>query len=127
MSKKVSVSLLMIIILLVSGCASNWNKTKMQSYSNDGFMGLSNSNPNLVTSPGYHTYSKDYRLMQDTLRRIPGIKKYWMNIEGGQVNVKLTLKDGLTSEQINNIYNQANRELSLMMPRYRIHLVGPAK
>ncbi|MEB3101852.1 hypothetical protein [Ferviditalea candida] len=128
MNKKISASLFTIIILLLSGCAiNNGDRTRIQSYSNDGYMGLSSANPNLVTSPGYHTYSKDYRLMQDTLKRIPGIRRYWMNIEGGQVNVRLVLKEGLTSGEISGIYDRAYKDLSLMMPRYRINLIQPAK
>ncbi len=123
-SKRLPIIVLALLVLFLAACTNDVRDSKntTDSYGEDGFMGVSNANPNLPLTPGYHSYSKDFQLMRQTLNKIEGIKSSSISIQGADVYVKLNLQNNLSQMQAEQVFATAQKALSFNMPRYRIHI-----
>ncbi|HZG76662.1 MAG TPA: hypothetical protein VEZ72_12500, partial [Paenibacillus sp.] len=62
-----STALLLTALLLLSGCGNEPHHMEANRYAEDGYLGMSNSNPNFRTNPSHHNYTKDRQLMRQAL------------------------------------------------------------
>ncbi|TBL72617.1 hypothetical protein [Paenibacillus thalictri] len=123
--KTTFVALMVGAAVLVAPACQKQNQSnggQVRSYSNDGYLGLTDVNPNLPTSPTYHTYGDDTRLMREVIKQIPDVRSSSLTINGPDASVKLKLNSGLTDAQMEAVRMDAYNQLATMMPRYRIHV-----
>lgn len=123
MHGKILLWAVVLTLVIVTGCGNGHQENnKLQTYSNDGYMGISSANPNMPTSPGYHSYGKDVRMMDQALRRIEGIRSSSITFNGPHVGVHLVLEPGIRAAQKEQIRQQAWQILTKEMPRYHIEV-----
>lgn len=95
-----------------------------KSYGNDGYLGITNANPNLQTSPTYHTYRNDVKVMAATLRTVPGVKDARVTFNGDRAHVKIIVDEGLSPEEARFIENAAYNALLPQVPRYHVKVTS---
>jgi hypothetical protein len=114
---------LAVLVLLTGmiGCGTGADtKPKIQSYPQDGYMGMTSVNPNNPLHPTYHHYQDDSNLMRAVLAQIPGITDSHIRIQDPHVDVRLKLSNQLTKEQAEEIRSTAQMALDTNMPRYHV-------
>ncbi|GIQ71325.1 hypothetical protein XYCOK13_41490 [Xylanibacillus composti] len=105
------------LLLLAAGCGNETGDARDYDR-NDGYLGLTSTNPNDPTNPGYHTYRDDIRMIRGTLREIEGVRDAQVRIEADTVRVRLNIPDGYSRTKIENIEKEAMHALEFMLPRY---------
>lgn len=110
--------------LLAAGCSGNNDNgnrgTKAQSYGNDGYLGLSNSNPHLLTRSGTQlNYRSDAGLATQQLKTLKGIQQMSISFQGPHLYVTIRPKPGVDEMQLRH---RAIGLLRYNMPRYTIHV-----
>lgn len=114
----------LVPLCLVAGCGGMGNHVQSQqtpqtkTYANDGYMGLSNTNPNLQNSPSYHTYGVDADMMSAAVAPIPGVRKVRIAANGTNATVHLTIPKELTEAEKSRIEQEALKSLRQQVPRY---------
>jgi hypothetical protein len=109
-------------VMLLAGCGGA--ERNMEShYTQDGYMGLSNSNPNLRTNPTHHNYRKDRQLMRQALREMGLDKQSSIVINGPEVTVTIDLQEDVSSEEKEAIRADAYAMLKGNNPRYRYRIL----
>lgn len=119
----------LVALSAVTACnKSPGGAQQMKSYGNDGYLGLSNSNPNLPIGRTYHNYDRDTKMMEDILRQIPEVARNRIVLNGSNAYVKLTLKGDPDAAETRRVEDRARKLLMDNMPRYAIYLTsnGPA-
>lgn len=126
MSNKWLLLPMLFILFAAAACGANngAQNQEVKSYDADGYLGLSNSNPNLQTSPTYHTYQEDIDLMRNTLRRFAEVRRSNIVINGPMVYVTLKVDGDLPSSKVLDVEDRARKQLSRMMPRYTIKVMA---
>ncbi len=112
------------VVWLAAACVNDNNGPNVKTYDRDGYMGLTESNPNLPAQPGYHTYNKDIDMMTDALRNIKGIQSSSVVINGAIAYVGLELPDDMPRSEVQRIEAEAYAQLTRMMPRYTIRVTS---
>jgi hypothetical protein len=127
---KISANILMfsIIAMVFVSCGQDTDRRQnTKQYADDGYLGMSNSNPNIPLNPSYHHYNNDIHLMRGVLKRIPEVKDATITIQGPHAYVALVLPDTLAPEDVRRIEDQAYSLLSFNMQRYDIHVTSGVK
>jgi hypothetical protein len=107
---------------LVSGCGARTdNSTRMQSYPRDGYLGLTDVNPNHVMSPGYHHYQDDLVMMDRIVRRVPGVTGAAVTVDGLTAHVRLNVATP-SQPEADRIQTEAYRRLIQQLPRYNMEV-----
>lgn len=115
------VTLGMVGLLFLSVlCACGTARTDRNAYPNDGYLGLSTSNPNLQTSRNYSNYRKDFQRAHQVLNQLQHVRDVRIILDGGVMRVRLKLNQELTEEQIGEVQQEAYRLLDFEFPRYSI-------
>lgn len=116
---------LILAISLTSGCNGNENRTDLDAhYDNDGYMGTTNTNPSLLTSPNSHTYSADMEMMKLALANVSGIRQSAIVINGSSATVRIQVEQHFQDTDIRKIRDEAQRKLSFMVPRYDVEVTA---
>ncbi|TLS49647.1 hypothetical protein FE782_23520 [Paenibacillus antri] len=113
--------LLLSALLLVGGCGSEPNHMDANQYAEDGYLGMSNSNPNFRTNPSHHNYTKDRQLMRQALREMDLDKRSSILMSGTDVTVTIRM-DNLTPADAAAIRSDAYLLLKGNVPRYDYHI-----
>ena len=117
--------LVLLIALASAGCSRGPGEAeggKPQTYGHDGYMGLSNSNPNLPSNPNYYSYSNDTKFMKEKLGELKGIEHIDFRFQDPDIYVNLRLSKELSEEQALRLTEEAQAMLQYNMPRYLIHV-----
>lgn len=111
--------LFVAMVVIISGCSSN-NKqvSNKDHYAEDGYMGLTNTNPSLIGEPNSHNYANDIEAMKRALKEVPNIRKTTIIHDGGYVNIHIHVEPGLTKEEQDNVAQIAQQKLAVMSPQY---------
>ncbi|MBD2871590.1 hypothetical protein [Paenibacillus arenilitoris] len=110
-----------LIVLLFGGCA-NQSSDRVKTYGHDGYMGLSNSNPNM---PGRHmalNYESDGNLVEQVLRPLKGIKNTQIVFNGTDLHVNLKVDRSLSDTEVRKLRSKAQFIVQKNMPRYDVHV-----
>ncbi|MFB9330672.1 hypothetical protein ACFFSY_32430 [Paenibacillus aurantiacus] len=115
--------MLLATALVASGCGrgNDGNRgPQAQSYGNDGYLGLSNSNPHLLTRSGSQlNYRSDAGLATQQLKTLKGIQQMSISFQGPHLYVTIRPKPGVDEMQLRH---RAIGLLRYNMPRYTIHV-----
>lgn len=122
----VSISLsCLMVIAAAAACGTNTSQNQhSKQYGEDGYLGLTNSNPNLQTSPSYHTYRKDIKMMSRTLSKVPGVQDARYTVNGNRVHIRIKVDERLSPEEAYKIEQDAYRSLLPIIPRYQIKITS---
>lgn len=114
--------LLLAILLAAAGCSqTDQNTSRPDVYGNDGYMGLSNSNPNLPRTGSAWSYRKDEAFAEELLRPLAGIKRIRIvRTAGAGMHVHLVIDAALSREEADRLTEQAGAVLRDNFPRYRV-------
>lgn len=117
---------LFVSAIMLAGCnVQRTGEERSRPYPNDGYLGLSQSNPNLQTSPTHYTYAKDVRLVREALNEWPQVRNAIVWIHGGTLHVRLQFDDGLVDEQeIDRLEQEALEKLEYTFPRYEVKVTS---
>lgn len=106
--------------MLLGGCGKDaGDKTK--AYGNDGYLGYTNTNPNLLNRSGT-LYEKDIAFIGQLLKPVSGIEKTEVGFNGDDANVTLRVGRNLSDEQREHIRAEAQTILQSNLPRYDVHV-----
>lgn len=106
--------------IMLGGCAKE-AADKAQTYHNDGYLGYSNSNPNLLNRSGT-LYEKDIQFIGELLKPVKGIRKTEVGFNGDDANVTLRVNRGLSDADRDRIRAEAQSILQSNFPRYDVHV-----
>ncbi|GKU77715.1 hypothetical protein [Paenibacillus sp. L3-i20] len=113
------VGALCTVISLAGGCF-NESKSEMKSYGRDGYMGYSNTNPNLLNKHSSLSYKDDARLIEQVLIPVKGIQRLKVSFTGGQVQVGIQVKKGLSGAEIEKVRTESLAIVQKNMPHYDV-------
>jgi hypothetical protein len=122
--KILSLGVIMVTLLMNTACLTETRDPEAGRYDEDGVLGMTNTNPNLRTSPTHYNYDADTHMMESTLREIRGVLDQRILINGENAYVKIRIPDGLTRNEIEQIEADAYDALSFQVPRYVFHLTS---
>ncbi|GAA3410106.1 hypothetical protein ACFFNY_22560 [Paenibacillus hodogayensis] len=107
------------IMLLISACGAKGGGTQqVKTYNNDGYLGITNTNPSMPMTPTYHTYEVDNAMMRDAVVPISGVRKVRITTHGANATVRLTVPKELAPEEKARIQTEALQALQQAVPRY---------
>ncbi|WP_169090150.1 hypothetical protein [Paenibacillus sp. PL91] len=127
--KRLSISRLTILAacavaltITLSGCGNSKQENRLRTYGHDGYMGYSNSNPNLPNRYEYLNYNADGNFIEQVLKPIPGIERTNIYFNGTDLHVNLNVKNDLSDEQAEQLRAKAQSVVQYNMPRYNVHV-----
>lgn len=106
----------------IAGCGRDAAPRQMKSYDNDGYLGMTNTNPNLHMNPTYHNYTVDTNMMRGALNGIRGVTANRIMTNGSRATVTLTVPPGTSDEEVMRIRSEAEQALNHAVPRYTYRL-----
>ncbi|WP_336776781.1 hypothetical protein [Paenibacillus sp. MMO-58] len=116
-----------LVIASLTGCAADGvnnghrtNDGKVKTYGHDGYMGYSNSNPNLPNNKTFLNYETDRKLINQVLQPIDGIKSSRVAFNGGDLTVHVKAASNLTDAQLEALRAKTEQAVQLNMPRYHV-------
>lgn len=115
-------ALLPVLLAAACGGANREGHPRTQTYKNDGYLGITNTNPNLQTGPSYHTYQLDTNMMRDAVVPIRGVRKVRITTHGPNATVKLTVPRGSSDADMERIRGEALQALQQAVPRYQFQV-----
>jgi hypothetical protein len=107
----------------LTGCGNNkvtGDGQQIKQYDNDGYLGLSNTNPNLPGTYSHHTYQDDVRLIHQAAISVPGVKDTRVTLGNAVAHVRLKLADDVPKQEIERIKQAALSAITYNMPRYTV-------
>ncbi|XEC94859.1 hypothetical protein AB6A23_26905 [Paenibacillus tarimensis] len=104
----------------LSGCGARNGAPR--TYGHDGYMGLSNSNPNIPGNPNYFNYNSDVEFMEEKLMELGGIRDARFRVLDPHIYVTIYPDQGLSGDRAAELEALAQSTLQSNMPRYTIHV-----
>jgi hypothetical protein len=116
-----SCAALLVVSLAACGAGTGTGTGTAQTKSyGDGRLGISDTNPNLPTSPTYHTYKADAQMVRQALKPVQGIRSSSVQFQGANAIVNLKAADGTNEKDKQRIKAEVKEAVSKMMPRYHV-------
>ena len=110
---------LLAAALAAAGCGAD--RTARDGYGNDGYMGLSRSNPNLPITGTAWSYRRDNAFAAQLLSGLDGIRHIRITRPGGaRMRVHLDIDKSLGREEAERLAARAEAILKENFPRYRV-------
>lgn len=111
----------LVLAITLTACGSN-KQDKMKTYGHDGYMGYSNSNPNLPNRHQYLNYNADGNMIEQVLEPIAGIEHTQIYFNGTDLHVNLDVDSSLSDGQIEQLRAKAQSVVQHNMQRYSVHV-----
>lgn len=112
-------SALMLSVMI--GCGNSEGNEK--PYGEDGYLGLSNSNPNLLSKPTTNRYNDDRNVIHQTLESIKGVNSSSVRFNGPYALVVVYVDEQMADEERRRVYDEAYQAVRDAMPRYHISML----
>ncbi|OMF29112.1 hypothetical protein BK133_18410 [Paenibacillus sp. FSL H8-0548] len=110
------------LVLTFSGCGRSEQENRLKTYGHDGYMGYSNSNPNLPNRYQYLNYNADGNFVEQVLRPLSGIEHTQIYFNGNDLHVNIKVNKSLSDEQAEKLLAEAQSVVQYNMPRYNVHV-----
>ncbi|MFX3634679.1 MAG: hypothetical protein ACE3L7_17265 [Candidatus Pristimantibacillus sp.] len=115
---------LVFSMFTLSGCGrntdSNYNAKQAKTYGHDGYLGYSNSNPNIPNNHTYLNYKSDGKFVGEVLSRLDGIKHNQLHFNGEHLRVDIKVDPSLTDTEMQELQQKAQKLVQENMPRYEV-------
>ncbi|WP_042171116.1 hypothetical protein [Paenibacillus gorillae] len=110
------------LAVCLSGCASNPSTRQAKTYGHDGYMGYSNSNPNIPNNFSYLNYKSDGKFAGEVLTQLKGegVKSNQLYFNGEYLRVLLHVDSRLSDEEADKLRQKAQNLVQYNMPRYKV-------
>jgi len=102
---------------VIAGCGSSPHQMEGKRYAEDGYMGITNTNPNFPMNPAYHNYSKDRQMMRRALKELGVDKQSTIRIRGATAIVTIRLGQSEPAQR-DEMRRKAFSMLKGYVPRY---------
>ncbi|MDQ0116369.1 hypothetical protein [Paenibacillus harenae] len=109
------------IAVFAGGCG-NQTSDHMKTYGHDGYMGYTNTNPNLPNRFGTLNYNVDGNLIEQVLKPIDGIEQTQVIFNGTTVHVNLNVNNKMSDSEVAKLREKAQSVVQYNMPRYNVHV-----
>lgn len=96
--------------------------SRTQAYDKDGYLGLTSANPNLPTSPSYHTYAVDVEMIRRAALSVNGVRDLQVALGNATANVRLIADESLSPQDLERIQREALEAITYNMPRYTVRV-----
>lgn len=118
----ISFAVIALLALSLGGCGSKEQiKAKqVKTYGHDGYMGYSNSNPNIPNGFSYLNYESDGKFAGEVLKGIDGIKSSRLSFNGQYLRVYATVDPTITNEEMKQLQKKTQDIVQYNMPRYHV-------
>mgnify|MGYP000965999250 CR=1 FL=1 len=111
---------LLAAALTAQGCGGA-DRAGPQGYGNDGYMGLTRSNPHLPITGTAWSYRRDNAFVAELLSGLKGIRHIRVTRTGGShMRVHLDIDQSLSPEEAERLAARAEAILRENFPRYRV-------
>jgi len=111
---------LLSVALAAAGCGGA-DRDARDGYGNDGYMGLSRTNPNLPITGTAWSYRRDNAFVAELLSGLKGIRHIRITRPGGaHMRVHLDIDRSLGREEAERLAARAETILKENFPRYRV-------
>jgi ABC-type oligopeptide transport system substrate-binding subunit len=107
-----------LMLSLVTAACGGAAESETYQYPADGYLGITQTNPELPTNPSSRSYAENSEVIQRTLLSIDGIERVSSFSNGPHVVVYLTLKEGLSDREREAIREKAEKALSFNSPGF---------
>jgi len=123
-SRQLAVTAVCAVVLAItlSGCGNSKQENRLRTYGHDGYMGYSNSNPNLPNRYETLNYNADGKFVEQVLGPIAGIESTRIYFNGTDLHVNIKANKKLTDGQIEQLRVKAQSVVQYNMPRYNVHV-----
>ncbi|WP_166244305.1 hypothetical protein [Paenibacillus turpanensis] len=112
-----------VLVLGLSACGEAADEhPEYEGYADDGYLGLSDSNPNLRTNPDHHNYRTDVRLMKEALSDLHVDENSEIFVDGADAYVRIALPQRLNAMQRETLVSDVTTQLRSWVPRYKYHV-----
>jgi YhcN/YlaJ family sporulation lipoprotein len=110
------------------GTLYNGNAMNPWAYRDDGFLGFTNTNPNLFPNQRFNERNTDdANTMANMAAKVKGVDDATVVIAGGTAFVALDIDQNMTRTKQLRVHDQVREKLERKMPRYRINLASDSK
>ncbi|MFF2094200.1 hypothetical protein [Paenibacillus sp. NPDC058174] len=118
----IGVAAIAALAVCLSGCASNPSTRQPKTYGHDGYMGYSNSNPNIPNNFSYLNYKSDGKFAGEVLNKLKGdgVKSHQLYFNGEYLRVLLNVDSRLTNAEVDQLRQKAQNLVQYNMPRYKV-------
>lgn len=121
--KRVAVSACLAVLLLgVAACGSPDSNPHYKVTNTNRNPGIADLNPNLPTSPNYHTYARDTKLVKQAVNQVKGIAQCRVFTNGANMTVYIKPAAGISNARAAELRNIAESNVRQTMPRYIVHV-----
>jgi hypothetical protein len=110
------------LVIPLTGCGNSKQENRLRTYGHDGYMGYSNSNPNLPNRYQYLNYDADGKLIDQVLAPLSGIEHSQIYFNGTALHVTLKVNSSLSDVQTEQLRAKAQSVVQYNMPRYDVHV-----
>ncbi|WP_141503574.1 hypothetical protein [Paenibacillus luteus] len=109
-------------VFMVAGCGNSKQENRLKTYGHDGYMGYSNSNPNLPNRYQYLNYDADGKMVEQVLEPLTGIEHTQIYFNGTALHVNIKVNKSLSDTQAEQLLAKAQSVVQYNMPRYDVHV-----
>ncbi|OBZ15678.1 MULTISPECIES: hypothetical protein [Bacillales] len=118
----ISAACVALLAITLAGCGNSKQENRLRTYGHDGYMGYSNSNPNLPNRYEYLNYNADGNFIEQVLQPISGIERTNIYFNGTDLHVNLNVNNALSDAQVEQLRAKAQSVVQHNMPRYNVHV-----
>jgi hypothetical protein len=111
-------ALFVALFVAITGCGRKASPQETKEYDNDGYLGMTNTNPNLHINPTYHNYEVDTNMMRGALNLVQGVQGSRITTNGSRATVTVFVPEGTSVEEEARIQQQSVQMLQKHVPRY---------
>lgn len=113
--------IILVFCISLSGCTNTQqNQASRGTYPKDGYLGATSANPGYPTSPTFHNYSADVRMVKSALADIEGVQDIRVVINGSDMGVTIKVAKQTSLQDAKHIQQKAEDSVSYMLPRYNV-------
>jgi hypothetical protein len=109
-------------VFMVAGCGNSKQENRLKTYGHDGYMGYSNSNPNLPNRYQYLNYDADGKMVEQVLEPLTGIERTQIYFNGTALHVNIKVNKSLSDAEAEQLLAKAQSVVQYNMPRYDVHV-----
>lgn len=113
---------LLVALMLMLGACGN-QQANDGHYQNDEYLGLTNTNPNLLNGANW-SYERDVKVMRQALADVEGVQDATIVVEGGTAFVRLEIPERFDRAQIETVEQNAYRVLRAQVPRMKFNVTS---
>ncbi|MUT67881.1 hypothetical protein [Paenibacillus sp. NEAU-GSW1] len=108
--------------LSLYGCSANPSVKENKTYGHDGYLGYSNSNPNIPNNFSYLNYKSDGKFAGQVLDGLKGdgVESNQLFFNGEHLRAVVNVRDDMSDAEKENVRQKAQKLLQTNMPRYEV-------